>query len=227
MGRFPQPVGARGSLKWIQIAVNEAPVVLDQAILPKLGAASRIDWLSPVASDEFAEYRDGASLDRLQLAELGNALTDFWPLRGPQWDALGRSDAGDVILVEAKAHIAELCSPGTKAGEDSRRKISQALRETIEWLGAAPLAGWDVAFYQLANRLAHLHFLRSNGIPAWLVLVNFVGDAEMKGPKSREAWEAAYAVAWHVMGLGKRHKLSPYIVEVHPEVPFGTQGALR
>lgn len=56
-------------------------------------------------------------------------------------------------------------------------------------------------------------------MPAYLVLVNFLNDPEMKAaPTSREVWQAAYQVAFHVMGLGARHRLSPYIIEVFPDV---------
>lgn len=218
MGRFPQPVGQRGSLKWIQRAVNHAPHILDDTIMPKLGRASRIAWVSPLQSDEYAEYRDGAFLARLGLPQLSADLASFWPARGPQWDALARSDAGDVLLVEAKAHVAELCSPGAQAGASSLEKIRAALVDTANSLGAKPLAEWHVAFYQFANRLAHLHFLRSRGIPAWLIFVNFLGDDDMGGPRTAEGWRSAYTIAAHVMGLPKRHNLSRYIVEVFPVV---------
>ena len=69
------------------------------------------------------------------------------------------------------------------------------------------------------KRLSHLHFLREQGVPAYLVLVNFLNDPEMRGaPTSREVWDAAYQVAFHVMGLGARHRLSSYIIEVFPDV---------
>lgn len=220
MGRFPQRADGRGSLKWIQAAVNDRRRPVDAAVLAALPKASRIEWLSPLASDDFAEYRDRAFLDRLGLARHADALASFWPARGPQWDALGRSDSGDLILVEAKAHVRELCSPRSQAGEASLARIVASLQATADSLGAAPLAPWHVAFYQLANRIAHLRFLRELGEPAWLVLVSFVGDEDMHGPQSEEAWRAAYDVVWHVMGLPSRHRLRRYIVEVYPRVPF-------
>jgi hypothetical protein len=218
MSRFPQPSGTRGSLKWIQRAVNANPAVLDAAILPAIGEAQPLSWLSPLAGDDFAEYRDAAFLDRLGLAQLGPALAAFWPRRGPQWDALARSDGGAVLLVEAKAHIDEMCSPGTDAGPDSRARIEAALASVVAAAGAEPRAPWCDAFYQLANRFAHLHFLRTQGVAAWLVLVNFVGDREMKGPATRAEWEAAYRVALHVMGLSTRSPLLRHVVHVYPDV---------
>jgi hypothetical protein len=218
VGRFPQPSGGRGSLKWIQRAVNDPARPLDRPILAQLPGARCIEWRSPLAEDGCAEYRDGAFLDRLGLGDHRAALDGFWPARGPQWDALARTDAGDVLLVEAKAHVAELCSPPAQAGEASLARIRSALSETMRAAGAAPLADWHLAFYQLANRLAHLHFLRSRGIAAWLVLVNFVGDWDMEGPAEAGEWRAAYQVVWHVMGLGRRNPLVAHVIEVHPHV---------
>ncbi len=170
-------------------------------------------------ADAYAEYRDGEFLDLLGLSHLREPLKDFWPERGPQWDALGQLDGGGVLLVEAKAHIGEMCSPGSAAGAASLARIAARLDKVAEALGAsATRAPWTTHFYQLANRIAHLHFLRSHGVDAWLVLVNFLGDADMSGPQTAEAWAAAYSVASHVMGLGKRHGLSRYILEVYPDV---------
>ncbi len=217
MSRVAQPTGTRGSLKWIQKVVNAHPALLDRMLLPTLGAR-RIEWLSPLAADDFAEYRDRDFLVHLGLGDLGDALSTFWPERGPQWDALACSDASDVILVEAKAHIDELCSPPTKAGEASRQRIETALKQATAALGVSPRGAWTDVFYQLANRLAHLHFLRRNGVAAWLVLINFVGDTEMGGPTNAAEWEAAYRIVNHVMGLGARHRLAPYVVHLYPDV---------
>lgn len=222
MSRVPQPAGGKGSLRWIQQAINGQWRSLETPILGRLGGAQRIDWRSPAETDDYAEYRDGDFLDRLYLSRLRPSLSGFWPERGPQWDALGLTDRGDVLLVEAKAHVAELCSPGTAAGAISRRRIEEALLCCAESLGAREnRAAWTEFFYQIANRLAHLDFLREAGVPAWLVFVNFLNDEEMGGPSSPEVWHAAYAVAWHVMGLRQRHRLSPFIIEVYPDVRAG------
>lgn len=48
-----------------------------------------IEWLSPLRTDDYAEYRDAAFLQKLGLAQHAAALKEFWPTRGPQWDGLG------------------------------------------------------------------------------------------------------------------------------------------
>ena len=216
--RTVQPVGTRGSLKWIQRAVNERWDSLEAPLLEAIGADA-IQWVSPLIGDGHAEYRDDSFLSRIGQAGLAEELKAFWPARGPQWDALGVTSSGDVLLIEAKAHIAEMCSPGTAAGPASRARIEQALDEVALRLGArADRAAWSMHFYQLANRIAHLDFLRRRGVRAWLVLVNFLGDTDMNGPTTEEAWDAAYAVAFHVMGLRREHPLNRYILHVYPPV---------
>jgi hypothetical protein len=217
MGRFVQPEGTRGSLKWIQRAVNE-PSHLDALIVPKLDGATRLSWRSPLANDAFAEYRDGTFLEKIESDALAEDLKLFWPNGGPQWDALATSDTGDVLLVEAKAHIDEVFSPRCGAGPVSRPRIEAAINETADFLGAKPHVPWADLFYQLTNRLAHLYFLRKHGRRAWLVLVNFVGDVEMSGPLSAQEWESAYRVVWHVLGVPRRDALSRYIIDVYPHV---------
>lgn len=219
MARFVQSPGGRGSLKWIQRAVNVGSPGLNAPILGQLPHARWIEWLSPLASDDYAEYRDGAFLERIGRPELRSALADFWPPRGPQWDALGRTDAGDLLLVEAKAHIAEMCSPGTGAGPESRAWIKRQLDELAAELGArSDRVAWTDFFYQICNRLAHLNFLRKQGASAYLVFVNFLNDSDMKGPSTPEAWRAASEIVSHVLGLPKRHSLSRYVIQVYPDV---------
>lgn len=83
MSRVPQRRGEHGSLKWIQSCVNAHQQILDDAILAHLPNTKSIAWRSPLASDEFAEYRDGAFLSALRLDRLTDDLAQFWPARGP------------------------------------------------------------------------------------------------------------------------------------------------
>jgi hypothetical protein len=214
MTRVIQPRGTRGSLKWIQIAINEFPSVLNKAI----DVQGKIEWLSPLSGDDFAEYRDGDFLRLIGCENLISELASFWPKRGPQWDALGRTDRGEILIVEAKAHISELFSPPSAARPESRAKIDAALQKTATFLNSKSPSSWGVHFYQLTNRLAHLMFLREHKVNARLVFLSFIGDDEMKGPKSREQWEAAYAEAAKVLGLQNSHELSEHITHAYVDV---------
>jgi hypothetical protein len=212
--RVIQPAGTRGSLKWIQRAINKHPDVFDRLILAEIPGAERIDWLSPLANDGYAEYRDDRFLKKICHPELAPALAAFWPARGPQWDALARTNNGDVLLVEAKAHIDEMFSSGTQAGPESRPLIESALANTINVLGAKPLILWAGALYQTANRIAFLQFLIDQRIAARLVFVCFVGDTDIGGPPNADEWRGALYVTRCMLGLPKRHRLRDRIVHV-------------
>lgn len=88
--------------------------------------------------------------------------------------------------VEAKAHVAELSSPGTQARGVSREDIEGSLGKVVASLDATPLVPWTEGFYQLANRLAQLWFVRQQSVDARLVLVDVLGDADMGGPATGE-----------------------------------------
>lgn len=201
--RVPQPVGDKGSLMWVQRLVARRPD-LAEAPLRAAGALApgvRLRWVSPREDDEHAEYRDVSFLEALGLADLAPRLRAFWPARGPQWDALARADDGTVVLVEAKAHAAELAS-SCAATSPAREQIAAALERTRAALGAAPGGDWLKEYYQSANRLAHLHFLRAEcGVPAWLLNVYFVGDRDVRGPETAADWVAPLAAARAHLGL--------------------------
>ena len=221
MSRHVQGIGKKGSLRWIQHHVNEAPGLLDEAIARSSRGRieTPITWRSPRKEDEFAEYRDQAFLDLLDMELPSRRLEDFWPKGGPQWDALGLSPSGQRLLVEAKANIPEVVSPPSGAGEESLARISAALDETARFLGVTSSCDWTGTFYQYANRLAHLYLLAElNQIDAWLVFVYFMGDADVDGPESEAEWKAALTVMHGALGLPKRHALSKRIVEVYVDV---------
>ena len=218
MSRIPQSVGLRGSLRWIQKMVEHHPAVLDAAI-----GLGPITWKSPLAGDEWAEYRDEDALRLVGAIPTRRCLDEFWPARGPQWDALGRTVEGEAVLVEAKAHIAETFSAACQATGASLELITRSLAETAEALGAKPGLDWTKRFYQYANRLAMGHFLNTlNGIPSRVVFVYFIGDVEMGGPSSRAEWNAALEVLHEALGI--RSAMPAYVrdafVDVRGEVPF-------
>lgn len=219
--RFVEKGNARGSLKWIRHAVNVTPQLLNERIKAALGLpdSAGITWTSPLANDEYAEYRDEDFL-RLTGSDAQKVpLSNFWPARGPQWDALAKlGDAGSLI-VEAKANIPEVISPGTGAGGDQLALIEKSLAEVKSYMGIDPKLPWSGKFYQFANRLAHLYFLRVlNNNDAYLVFVYFNGDKDVDGPGTTAEWRAALTVAKNILGIPRRHPLSKYIAEVFIDI---------
>ncbi len=218
MAKKPQGKKERGSQKWIQVAVNERPDLLNRYIQESLGPAASpaIQWKSPLKEDDYAEYSDQDALEKLRLEISRGALTEFWPERGPNWDALGVTDSGPVFLVEAKSHINELKSVCGAKGK-SLLQIEKALALTRDFLDVRAENvehRWLCDFYQYANRLAHLYFLREiNHRDVYMVFVYFVNDTEMGGPSTIEEWKGAIRLVESLLGV-HRHKLSQYIGDV-------------
>lgn len=212
---------ARGSLKWIRVAVNEHRELFNSYIL----AASAIPkndgivWVSPLQDDDYAEYRDQDFLDILGVDLPNKRLKDFWPNLGPQWDALARTRSGRIILLEAKANIPEVVSPATGASPASRELIEKSLSETKAFLGVDQDIPWAGRLYQFTNRLAHLYLLRElNGIDAYLVFTYFVGDDDVKGPRTVNEWKAALTVAKTVLGISERNRMSKFVSDVYVDI---------
>ena len=217
MGRIVQPTGVKGSLKWIQHIVNSCPEKLTRPIGELIGQRKTIRWLSPRAEDDFAEYRDQAFLDLLGIKLTETTLQDFWPSRGPQWDALGRIDGKAYFLVEAKAHVSEILSSSQAKTPASKSLITKSLEETDRFLNLKPDIDLTTGFYQYANRLAHLYLLRQlNNVPAYLVFVYFVNDTTHI-PTNRDEWRGALKLINGILDTN-RHKLSKYVVDVFIDV---------
>jgi len=158
-----------------------------------------INWVSPLANDSYAEYRDGEFLEILGLERFAPQLAEFWPERGPCWDALARVGEG-CVLIEAKSHVSEIYGSGCGAGERSLVKINAGLDETKRRLGAPIAANWTGKLYQSANRYAYLYFLREKcSIPAYLLNVYFVADRWTR--TSEEQWNEAIREVNAALGL--------------------------
>jgi hypothetical protein len=201
----PTHFAAAGSQRWLQIAVARAPALLDTALRDAgvIGEGDSVQWLSPLADDGFAEYRDGEVLRRLGIDRLPRRpLSDFWPSRGPVWDGLGRSKEGKFILVEAKAHIPEAASPGSKATENSLTKIRHSLEEARRYYAPKAAADWSGALYQYGNRLAFQYFFAAvNGLPTRLVFLDFCHASDVQGPESEAEWRGATRLIHALLGL--------------------------
>ncbi|MFZ5453768.1 MAG: hypothetical protein ACOZF2_18085 [Thermodesulfobacteriota bacterium] len=216
--RVPQlKENPKGSQKWIQKNINVCPGLLNKLIQRELESLSgrEICWTSPLEQDEFAEYRDTVFLKNMNLQVLDKELIKFWPKKGPQWDALGRtSDGNAFILVEAKANVPELVSFCGAKDKKSLKIISDSLAETQRWLNCRePHIDWKYGFYQYANRLAHLYFLREKAQKeAYLVFLYFVEDSTHI-PTSEETWKSALKLQKKLMGLSNS-TLSGKVIEL-------------
>ena len=227
MGRevHETPAAARGSRKWLQMLVNCCPELLEEQILCKLNSfASEIDWLSPLRSDDYAEYYDKDFVDKLGVCLNRKPLESFWPKSGPRWDGLGVTDGSQYLMVEAKAHVGELRSSMSAKGDSSISRIQHSFSKTKEYLRVDTRADWTRPFYQYANRLAHLYLLHVlNRVDAYLVNVYFLKDEDMSGPgtivpQTIEEWESAIFTEEIALGIPPRHRLSSRVLSTFIDV---------
>lgn len=224
----------KGSKKWLQTLVSDCPWLLNDGITSQLpGPPTNIDWRAPLPSSGYKEPRDEEFLERLQESRFlrrplpsWSELYSFWPKSGPRWDALGVTDHGQLLLVEAKSHVAELVSSSGAKDPHSISKISSSLDRTKQAIGrkSAFDMDWTTGVYQYANRLAHLYFFhRLHRLDTYLLLLCFVNDTEMSNPDTfvpttPEQWESALVHQERMMGIRQRHSLSDRIIHVFIDV---------
>ena len=215
-------VANRGSRRWLQVLVNCRPEMLNDAIAQRLPELpDDFDWRSPILEDHYAEYRDQSFLDRLagswyyrEPEQPQQELSGFWPRFGPQWDGLAVTDKGQLVLVEAKAHVAEMVTaPSQARGEPARQRIQESLGVVKNFVNSKSPADWSTSFYQYANRLAHLYWMRQvNGHDAYLVNLFFVNDRDMQGPQSVAEWQTAIQLQEIFLGVRQTgYALDPWV----------------
>jgi len=113
--------------------------------------------------------------------------------------------------------VPESVSSCSAASPASRRKIKAAFDRVRADLKLKPAIDWHEGLYQTANRIAHLHFLRSiNRIPAQLIFVNFTGD-HTQTKTSRGEFEGAKNLANKLLGLS-RNRLQRFVRHVYIDV---------
>jgi len=212
----------------MQFFANEQPEILNHAIRTSAGLDSNvtIDWRSPLVDDEFAEYYDQDFLDRLGITPPKVPLREFWPASGPRWDGLAITSTGDVILVEAKAHLAEFATD--PCGAKSKKSIALIRKSLAEVQGFMEISKrrsrpelWSNAFYQYANRIAHLYYLQKlNGIPTHLVFLDIVNDPDSgkNAVRSAAEWKSLVRLAETCLGISPRKPLMQYVHHIHLDV---------
>jgi hypothetical protein len=195
----------QGSQYFLRKGVNQQPALLRDALRESgaLHVREDVSWHSPLLAESHQEYRDGAAVKALGLEErIVAPLADFWPSRGPLWDALGTSSQERPILVEAKAHIPETVSREKATAAMSKRRIGASLALARSYYTRKSESDWGTPFYQYANRLAYQFWLRKqNGILSSLVFLCFTNAAAMNGPSTKQEWQGAIRLVHAVLGL--------------------------
>jgi hypothetical protein len=213
-----RPATTTRSEHWLRQMVNVQTSTLDNAIAQAFSwsNATKIEWVSPIAKDGYAEYYDDSFLQHLGVSNLAVPLNQFWPRSGPRWDGLARTNDGKVILVEAKAYIEEGVDYTSRAtATTSSDLIRQSLDAAKVAFGANKDANWQMPFYQHANRLAHLYFLHQlNGIDAYLVFLYFANAPDVDGYiTSAYEWKGAIRLTNKCLGL-QRNTLRKRVADI-------------
>lgn len=184
----------RGSRPRCLLLTHGADVDVAARLNTLLAPAARIDPTRHIwapggfsAPDEFELDKAADFLSQ----ETRRALRAWWLAvssnmsRLPTWDLLATAeiDGRDgLVLVEAKAHHAELSTSGKPQGAPANdARIAACIAEACAGLNEV-CGGWFItaqSHYQLANRFAWAWKLAHMGVPVALVYLGFTGAAEM------------------------------------------------
>ncbi len=166
---------------------------LNKAILSELKISSRIEWLDFPYNKKTDTY-DGEyiGVDFLEIPGIEKKWEKCWPSKknAMNWDAIAKIN-DEWLLFEAKAHAGELKS-NSRASKESQKKIKESFDNLASNRGIKITNDWLKQYYQKANRLLFLHFLRSQGIKAKLVFIYFINgyEKDTKSIKSKNEWKS-------------------------------------
>lgn len=173
---------------------------LDSKIKEATKSDSPIEWMDyPVDNSRYphdSEWTDINFLKHLPQFDFGDISKKwdgFWPKRGQSWDGIFLQD-GVVYVVEAKAHTKEMEQKCSATSRESRDKIENAFTDVTgdeskgkRWINSK--------HYQLANRLAFVHFLNKKfGIKAKICYLFFLNGYWINGNKNVKDVSVFYKV---------------------------------
>jgi len=213
----------QGSEYWIRKLVNSKIKKVKTSLNECIGRGN-IDWLSPLEDDitgTYKEYRLNRGTIAKDLGFEKRLIKNWWPSGSPQpqWDAIGKTENGTIILVEAKAHIGETRT-SCRASDKSKMKILDSFKLLHKELEAKTDFDevkdiWLNEYYQTANRLLFLQnlnkYLDSDYVNNYfnplkkskvlLVFLNFVGT-EYKKTSEKEWNEHTDEMIRALLGYG-------------------------
>jgi hypothetical protein len=185
----------RGSRKHIlDLLEREDFLEVFNSLLRNSGAA--------VSGDDVYYPKGYANPEEMELRDFGpkyladlidwSIIRKWWPdypAKSPQWDLLTTctiEGKKGIVLVEAKAHEAELKWEGKPLEEDASREsihnhqqIGECIAEACRGLNEK-IPGINIqrdSHYQLANRVAFAWKLAQCGMPVVLLYLGFIGDS--------------------------------------------------
>ena len=209
---------------------------LNKKVLEETGG-DKVEWID-FHFTEHAALASWCDAELKGLEFLGDPAVkqkyaEFFPPHAQNWDAVGRhwkNGVEEVLLVEAKANIAELSANCSATSSTSVELIHDAFAETKSFLGATG-TDWTKGYYQYCNRLATLYFLNEKvHKPARLLLIYFLGDRGecysghgstldndakpgngIECPQTKKDWEMPLDEMKKYLGLPATHELADRI----------------
>jgi hypothetical protein len=112
------------------------------------------------------------------------------------------------LLVEAKTHIEEIKTNCQAKDSESIKKIKESFGIVKNSLGVPSEIDWTKEYYQVANRIAALHFLHQQKIPSHLLFIYVTGDlrgSARNSPQTKAEWQKALDDQDEHIGLPKGH----------------------
>lgn len=192
--------------------------LLNAIIKNQTGLKGEFQWKFPDPETLSTEYRGVDFLiddfKKEEFDEIKRKWDKFWVKgRNPQnWDGVIKIGEGEkYILVEAKAHLGEIKSSCTaeEQGKGGKKQIQEALSKTKKHFGVKTENDWQVDYYQLANRLAFIYFLKDEfDIEADLLYFYFLNGYETtednrnyKSVPLANKWDKAIHKEYEYLGL--------------------------
>jgi len=174
-------------------------------LIAPFGSVNATDFWMPDGFEDITEAQLHDAPKLVNEAD-GNKLRDWWlasthgrPMT-PNFDIastcsvlIGNESRKGFLLVEAKAHTAELevekagkklDADASNGSHDNHQKIGECILEAAAGLSAATDVIWTMnrdAAYQMANRFAWAWKLTELGYPVILVYLGFIAADEMGG----------------------------------------------
>ena len=196
----------------------------DLKILQALGYSNKkIEWLDyKYDSKKLIPDKEYVGIDFLENSADYKSLKDSWRNYWPSsnnaqnWDAICKID-NEWILIEAKAHKDEMNS-NSKASKKSRIFISERFDEIKAKYGITSQNDWNKNYYQKANRILFLEYLKDNNIRAKLLFVYFVNGyrkgGEQLGVTSIAQWTDLIKKQDEYLGISNNKLIKDNIVDL-------------
>ena len=180
-----------------------------------------IEWEDyPVNTNRYSldgELKDIECFNRLpNYSDIKRNWKEFWPQSGNShnWDGVFKQN-GIWFFVEAKAHLNEA---NQKCSATSHKSIETIIKAFELTCGKRTLAEiWQESnCYQLANRLAFIHFCKDNQIDAKLLYINFINgyNIKLKNVTDENIWKAKWEEEYDVLKISDDLKTNIYHVYI-------------